>query len=106
MSVNRITELLQNHSMIDFNLISDSLSTILKEMCQIITDQSQELESIKKQLPTFAIKEEIDKKIKLQSDATTNLQSGLNNLCQITQQKLEAVVQTNQVKTDNSNKQI
>lgn len=106
MSVEKITELLQNHTIIDYNLISDSLSSILKEMCQIITDQSQELDSIKKQLPTFAIKEEIEQKIKLQTDATTNLQSGLNNLCQITQQKLETVAQTIQLNIDNTNKQI
>lgn len=105
MSVNKITELLQNHSMIDYNLISDSLSSILKEICQIITDQSQEIDSIKKQIPSLAVKNEVEQKIKLQADATNNVQAGLNNLCQITQQKLETVAQTIQSSVDNSNKQ-
>lgn len=106
MSVNKITELLKNHSIIDYNLISDSLSSILSEMCQIITDQSNELDSIKKQLPNFAIKAEMEQKLKLQNDLITNNQTGLNNLCQITQQKLETVAQTIQLNAENADKQI
>ena len=80
MSENRISELLQNKNIIDIDLISDSLSGILKEMIQMLIDQGKEIDFLKNEVPKFANKEELTEKIKADSEDLQKIKENLNNL--------------------------
>ncbi|OHS96062.1 hypothetical protein TRFO_37813 [Tritrichomonas foetus] len=105
MSAQKITELLHNHAMIDYNLISDSLSDILCEMCQLINDQGIEIDILKKEIPKFAIKAEIDEKMKIEKETITSVQTGMTNVSEATKQKFDTIAQTIQLNVNKINSQ-
>lgn len=80
MSAQRIKEILNDHTIIDYNLMSDSLSNILIELCSIITNQEKEFEFIKSEMAKFAIKSEIEEQLKRSNNSSNIATNDLSNV--------------------------
>lgn len=59
-SLQRISDLLQGGTMIDFNMMTDHLNNILGEMCQLIEDQQRQISDLKQEQNKYAMKEQVN----------------------------------------------
>jgi len=60
MSLEKIQSILADPQMIGYQLISSTLGEVLVEMCQIITEQSEQIRHLKSQSEDFAIKKDYE----------------------------------------------
>lgn len=106
MSYSRINELLKGGSMIDYNLISDSLNEILVEMCTIIANQGDEIENLKVELSKKIKKDDLNEEFKNQEAIINEIKTGLQDTNAIFQEKYQNQTEAMRISGESTQAQI
>jgi len=75
-----IAALLESKAILDYSLISDKLSSILIEICQLLVDHGEEIEFLKKDLDRYTLKADLQKSLGDEHEQVTDLQNEVARL--------------------------